>query len=117
MEYFKIVGFDLSKYVSGLKIKKSVNYTSQTNAAGDSVVDYINTKRTIEVSIIALDDSVMRIIQTLLDTFNLSIQYRDTTTGELATVNAILPTNQIEYYTIRADKVMYKAFNLTFTEL
>ena len=117
MEYFKIAGFDLSKYVSGLKISKTANYTSQTNAAGNSVVDYINTKRTIDVSIIALDDSVMRIIQTLLDTFNISIEYRDTTTGLLTTVNVIIPTNDIEYYTIRADKVMYKAFNITFTEL
>lgn len=117
MEYFKINGKDISMYVSGLKINKSANYTSQTNAAGNTVIDYINTKRTIEVSIIALDDAAMKVIQPILDAFSVSIQYRDTTTGELATVSAILPTNQIEYYTIRNDKVMYKAFNLTFTEL
>lgn len=117
MEYFKINGTDLSMYVSGLKISKTATYTSQTNAAGNTVVDYINTKRQLDVSIIALDDAVMKVIQPILDAFSVIIEYRDTTTGELATVNAILPTNQIEYYTIRADKVMYKAFNLTFTEL
>ena len=117
MEYFKINGTDLSMYVSGLKISKTATYTSQTNAAGNSVVDYINTKRTIEVSIIALDDAAMKALQPILDAFSVTIEYRDTTTGELATVNAILPTNEIEYYTIRNDKVMYKAFNLTFTEL
>lgn len=117
MEYFKINGTDLSKYVSGLRINKSATYTSQTNAAGNTVIDYINTKRTIEVSIIALDDAAMKAIQPILDAFSLTIEYRDTTTGELATVNAILPINEIEYYTIRNDKVMFKAFNLTFTEL
>lgn len=117
MEYFKINGTDLSMYVSGLKINKTATYTAQKNAAGNSVVDYINTKRTIEVSIIALDDAAMKVLQPILDAFSLSIEYRDTTTGELATVAAILPTNKIEYYTIRTDKVMYKAFNLTFTEL
>ena len=117
MEYFKINDTDLSMYVSGLKISKTANYTAQTNAAGNTVIDYINTKRTIEVSIIALDDNAMKALQPILDAFNVSIQYRDTTTGELTTVAAILPTNEIEYYTIRIDKVMYKAFTLTFTEL
>lgn len=115
--YFKINGTDLSMYVSGLKVIKNATYTAQTNAAGNSVVDYINTKRTIEVSIIALDDAAMKAIQPLMDAFTLTIEYRDTSTGELATVAAILPTNEIEYYTIQAGRVMYKAFNLTFTEL
>ena len=117
MEYFKINGTDLSMYVSGLKISKTATYTAQTNASGNTVIDYINTKRKLDVSIIALDDAAMRALQPILDAFSLTIEYRDTTTGELATVNAILPTNQIEYYTIRADKVMYKALNLSFTEL
>lgn len=117
MSYFKINGTDLSKYVSGLKISKAANFTSQTNAAGNTVVDYINTKRTIDVSIIALDDSVMKALQPLLDAFHMTIEYRDTTTGELVALSAILPTNDIEYYTIQTNKVMYKAFNLSFTEL
>lgn len=117
MEYFKINGTDLSMYVSGLKISKTANYTSQTNAAGNAVIDYINTKRRIEVSIIALDDAAMAAIQPILDAFGVSIEYRDTATGELVSMTAILPTNEIEYYTIRTDKVMYKAFTLTFTEL
>nr|DAJ70483.1 MAG TPA: hypothetical protein [Caudoviricetes sp.] len=32
-------------------------------------------------------------------------------------MNCIIPTTDIEYYTIRADKVSYKAMTLKFTEL
>ena len=117
MAYFKINDTDLSMYVSGLKISKAANYTAQTNAAGNTIVDYINTKRTIEVAIIALDGAALAAIQPLLDAFSVEIEYRDTITGELIKVNAILPANEIEYYTIQVDKVMYKAFTLTFTEL
>lgn len=117
MAYFRINGTDLSMYVSGLKVSKAANYTAKTNAAGNKVVDYINTKRTLEVSIIALDDSVMKTIQPLLDAFNITIEYRDTATGELAAFAAILPSNDIEYYTIQSNRVMYKAFKLIITEL
>ena len=60
MAYFKINDIDFSDYVNELKINKSANYNVQTNAAGDSVVDYINKKRTIEVGIIPLysDDMI-----------------------------------------------------------
>lgn len=59
MAYFKINGVDYSMYVKELKINKNVNYNAQTNAAGNTVVDFINAKRTIEVGIIPLNDSVM----------------------------------------------------------
>lgn len=117
MAYFKVNNTDLSKYVSGLKVSRAANFSSQTNAAGDTVVDYINSKRTIEATIIALDDAAMKEIAELINGFEMSVSFRDPATGEEATINAILPQNEIEYYTIQANRVMYKAFNLTFTEL
>ena len=48
MAYFKINGVDYSHLVKDLKVNKSAKYTSQTNAAGDAVVDIVNAKRTIE---------------------------------------------------------------------
>ena len=117
MAYLKLNNKDVSMYVSGLKVSKAANYTAQTNAAGNTVVDYINTKRTIEAAIIALDDAAMRDIQTVMETLQVSVEYRNPATGELETALCILPQNDIEYYTIQADKVMYKAFTLTFTEL
>ena len=117
MAYLKINNIDVSMYVSGLKVSKAANYSAQTNAAGNTVVDFINHKRTIEATIIAVNDAAMRTIQNLLENLQVSITYRNPTTGELETIECIMPQNELEYYTIQADKVMYKAFTLTFTEL
>lgn len=118
MAYFKINNNDYSKYVNALKVDTNNNYNAQTNAAGDTVVDYINKKRTIEVGIIPLDAAVMANLKADIEKFNVSISYRDPDTNSLATgVNCIIPNNEIEYYTIQVDKVMYKAFTLQFEEL
>ena len=118
MAYFKIGENDYSPIVSGLKVLNINNYNSQTNAAGDTVVDYINTKRNIEVSIIALDDTKMAQLQNDLTQFNVSISFRNPKTNLMEeNINCIIPDSEIEYYTIQANKVMYKALTLTFIEL
>lgn len=118
MTYFKINNTDYSAYVSELKVNDTVNYNAQTNAAGNTVVDFINRKREIEVSIIPLaDGTVVKGLLEKLNEFNLSISFRNPRTGELETINCIIPSNDIEYYTIQVNKVMYKTFSLTFTEL
>lgn len=117
MAYFKINDTDYSNYVSELKVKKAANYNAQTNAAGDTVVDYINSKREIEVGIIALNDVVMAQLQEALDGFNVSISFRNPQTNVLESINCIIPDTEVEYYTIQANKVMYNGINLTFTEL
>lgn len=90
--YFKIGNNDYSSYVNSLKVSKSAVYNAQTNAAGDSVVDYINTKRTIEVGIIPLTDEQMAPLLADIDAFNVSISYREPKTNALATnVNCIIP--------------------------
>lgn len=117
MAYLKIDNIDYSMYVSGLKVGSKSNYNAQTNAAGNTVVDYINTKKTVSVNIIPLDDSVMKSLLTAINKFNVSLEFRNPTTGALEKINAIIPDSEIDYYTIRADKVFYKALTLTFTEL
>lgn len=118
MSYFKIGAIDFSKYVNQLTISSSANYTAQTNAAGNTVVDYINTKRTIEVGIIPLDSAAMIALQNAISAFNVSISFRNPNTGTLEeNVNCIIPENDIEYYTIQANKVSFNAFTLKFTEL
>lgn len=118
MAYFKINNIDYSTYTSGLKVSKSTNYTSQVNAAGDTVVDYINSKRTIEVTIIPMNDTEMAQLQAELDKFNVSISFRNPNTNALEeNINCIIPDTKIEYYTIQVNKVMYNALTLSFTEL
>lgn len=118
MAYFKIGDTDYSMYVNVLKVNKKAHYNSQTNAAGDTVVDYINSKREIEVGIIPLDDAAMANLQADIDAFNVSISFLNPKTKVLEEgVNCIIPESNVDYYTIRADKVSFKAFTLKFIEL
>lgn len=119
MAYFKIGANDYSAYTSGLKVVKATNYNAQTNAAGDTVVDYINQKREIEVEIISLaDEALVKQLLADVDAFNVSISYRDPRTGALSEgVNCIIPNSEINYYTIQSNQVRFDAFTLKFTEL
>lgn len=117
MAYFKINDTDYSAYVNELKVNKEAHYNSQTNAAGNTVVDYVNSKREIEVGIIPLDDAAMASLQAAIDAFNVSISFLNPKTKVLETINCIIPEDNVEYYTIRADKVSFKAFTLKFIEL
>jgi hypothetical protein len=117
MAYFKINDIDFSMYVNALKVNKNRVYTSQTNAVGNSVVDYINTKKTIEVGIIPLTTVSMNKLITELDKFNVVITYLDPKENKIESIECIIPAENIEYYTIQADKVLFKAFTLSFTEL
>lgn len=118
MTYFKINDVDYSMYVNMLRVNNIHQYNSQVNAAGNTVVDYINRKRNITVGIIPLDDLAMKNLQTAIKEFNVSITFRNPETGELEeNINCILPEAEIEYYTIQVNKVSYNGFELTFNEL
>ena len=118
MAYFKINDHDYSMYVNKLKVTKQAVYKSATNAAGNTVVKLINTKRTFSVGIIPLDDAAMAALQADINSFQVRISYRDPETNELVeNVKCIIPVNEADYYTIQHNKVMYNAFLLTITEL
>lgn len=118
MAYFKIGSTDFSAYVSGLKISTDVNYNAQQNANCDTVVDYINKKRTFEVEIIPLDSTIMAELLAAIDAFSVSISFRNPATNLLETgVGCIIVSHDISYYTIQDSKVMYQKFNLKFNEL
>lgn len=118
MAYFKIGNVDFSTYVNKLAVSKTANYNAQTNAAGNTVVDLINQKRTIEVGIIPLNSEAMTALLTAIDAFNVSISFRNPQTGLLEeNVDCIIPDSDVEYYTIQANNVLFNAFSLTFTEL
>lgn len=118
MAYFKIGSNDYSMYTNELKVETSTSYRAQTNAAGDTVVDNQKSKRTIEVGIIPLDSATMKKLQADIAKFQVKLSFRNPATENLETnVLCIIPKSEVEYYTIRADKVQYKAFNLKFTEL
>ena len=118
MSYFKINNNDYSTFVSSFKISRQAIYKTATNAAGNTVVKYINTKRTFTVGIIPLDAAAMASLQADINDFKVTISYRDPETNALIeNVSCMIPLNEVEYYTIQADKVQYKAFILTIIEL
>lgn len=117
MAYIKINNKDYSAFCNTLKVENTVNYNAQTSAAGNTVVDYINSKRTVEVGIIPLTDANMIALQAELDKFNITLSFLNPRTNQLEEMICIIPSNGVEYYTIQAGKVLYKAITLTFVEL
>lgn len=117
MAYFMINDIDYSHCVNELKVGTEANYNAQTNAAGDTVVDYINTKRIIEVGIIPLNELTLANLTTAIDNFNVAITFLNPKANTVETINCIIPSSNVEYYTIQTDKVMSKAFTLQFIEL
>jgi hypothetical protein len=105
-------------YVNELKIDKQFKYNSQGNAAGDTVVDLINSKRNIDVGIIPLDEEAMATLLNDIDSFNVSISFLNPRTKQLEeNVSCIIPSTNVEYYTIQQGNILYKAFSLKFNEL
>ena len=117
MTYFKIGDTDYSMYVNELSISTETLYNEQTNAAGNSVVDYINKKRVINVGIIPLNDDIMKQLKTDIAAFNVTVSYLNPDTQALEEINCIISDDEVEYYTIQTDKVMFNAMSLTFKEL
>lgn len=118
MSYFKINGVDFSKCVNQLTIDKKSEYSAQTNAAGNTVVDYINAKRIIQVGIIPLSGEELTKLLTAIDGFNVSISFMNPITNSVEeNVNCIIPNTGVDYYTIQAGKIMLDKFKLKFQEL
>ena len=118
MAYFKIGENDYSMYTNALKVETNTVYRAQSNAAGDTVVDKAKSKRTIEVGIIPLNSTIMKNLQQDIADFKVNLSFRNPQTDELEeNVLCIIPSHEVEYYTIQINNTSFKAFNLTFTEL
>lgn len=116
LAFLKINGKDYSAYVNELKVNTEANYNAQTNANGNSVVEYINEKITLEVGFIPMtDNDLIKLVNDA--SFHSTITFRNPLTNDLKTIDCILADKELEYYTIQAGKVMYKAFTFSFAEL
>lgn len=117
MAYLKINGTDFSSIVNELKVSKSVNYSAQTNAAGNTVVDYINSKYTVAVGFIPVSDVKAAQLLAEIDDFSVSLSFLNPHSGTMQTINCIVPETEIEYYSIWVNGVLCKAFSVEFVEL
>lgn len=118
MIYFKINNVDFSRYVNTLRVSSVANYTTQTNAAGNTVVDYINEKRNIEIGFRPMRGSEALEIRQAVAAFNVAIAFFNPDTNTISeNVDCIVPEKEIDYYTIRDNNQMVNGFTLTFIEL
>lgn len=118
MAYFKINGTDYSMYVSALKVATDHIYKGRTNASGNTIVKYVNSKRLIEVGIIPLDAGALASLLNNINSFNVTCDFLNPETQRLETgVNCIIESHIVEYYTIQNNKTKFKAFTLVLKEL
>ena len=116
--FFKINGNDYSMYVNKLVVGTEHHYEMKTSALGSDRVTHKYKRKTLEVGIIPLDDATMMRFLADVDKFQVSISYRDPLTNTLVeNMSCIIPNNLIEYYTIQAGNVKYKAFSLQIQEI
>lgn len=116
--YFAINGTDYSKYVNKLQVGTEHFYKSMNTAAGNTLVKYINTKRILEVGIIPLSGDAMTQFMQDVNDFQVTVSFRDPVTNEITeNMNCVIPTHLVEYYTIQAGHVQFRAFSLQIKEL
>ena len=102
MVIFKINNVDFSDLVTGLKVgyETLVSDNSGRNAAGDTVIDVINTKRKIYVTLRHTTFAEMQSFLAAVEPFKVTVTYLDP---------------KPEYYNI--SHTLYKPMNLNFIEL
>lgn len=117
MANLKINGVDFSGMVNGLTVESAHNYNAETNAAGDTVVDYINSKVKVRAGFRALTADEMAALQLLLARFTVSVYYRNPATNTARTISAIAPEVKADYYTTAGGRVLFNEFTVEFIEL
>lgn len=120
LKTFQIQGVDYTSLVSSLKVSYTHNYSTQQNAAGNTVVDYINCKRVIEVGFISTTEDSVRGLLAFFDPFSITITFKDpgyVISNGLSSAFCMVDTFAVDYYTIRDGCVMCKPFTVRFIEL
>lgn len=118
MEYFKINGHDYSMYTNSLVITKQHNYDMITSAGGKDRITYRYARRLIDVGIIPLDSETMAQLLADINQFRVTVSFLEPETNTLVeNLECIVPQNLVEYYTIQAGNVKYKALSLRLQEV
>lgn len=117
MVIFKINDNDFSDLISGLKVgyETLVSDSSGRNANGDTVIDIINTKRKIYVTLRHTTITEMQSFLAAIEPYQVEVSYLDPITNTIQTAQTYIGTPEPEYYNI--SKSLYKPMNLNFIEL
>lgn len=119
MAYFKINNKDFSDLVSGLKVgyETLVSDNSGRNAAGDTVIDIINRKTKVYITLRHTMESEMRDFLNAIKDYVVDITYLNPETKTLTTITTYTGTPEPEYYTIQTNNTIYKPMAINFIEL
>lgn len=117
MAIFKVNSIDFSDLVSGLKVgyETLVSDSTGRNANGDTVIDVINTKRKIYVTLRHTTIAEMKKFLSAVAPYQVTVQYLDPKTNSLQSASTYIGTPEPEYYNI--SKSLYKPMSLNFIEL
>ena len=118
MAYLKIGSTDFSNLVSNLKVgyETLVSNKSGRNANGDTVVDVINEKNKVYVTLRHTTNAEMKSFLAAIKPYVIDVTFLDPETNALTTITAYHGTPQPEYYTI-SDKTIFKPMSINFIEL
>ena len=116
--YFKINNVDFSHLVSGMKVgyETLVSEDSGRNANGDTVIDIINKKIKLYITLRHTTNDEMNMFLGAIQDYVVNVSFLDPTTKSLTTYTAYTGTPEPEYYTI-SDKTIYKPMSINFIEL
>lgn len=117
--YFMINNKDFSHLVSGLKVgyETLVSDKSGRNAAGDTVIDIVNRKIKVYVTLRHTTDTEMDSFLDAIRDYVVSVKFLNPETKALTTITTYIGTPEPEYYTIQSGTVIFKPMNLNFIEL
>lgn len=116
--YFVINDTDFSHLVSGMKVgyETLVSEDSGRNAAGNTVLDVINKKIKVYLTLRHTTADEMRGFLAAIQDYVVIVSFLDPITQKLTTIQAYTGTPEPEYYTI-SNKTIFKPLSLNFIEL
>lgn len=117
MAVFKINNVDFSGLVSGLKVgyETLVSDSSGRNANGDTVIDVINMKRKVYVTLRHTTFAEMQNFLGAIAPYVVTIQYLDPRDNSMHSAQTYTGTPEPEYFNV--SKSIFKPLNLNFIEL
>jgi hypothetical protein len=117
--YFTINNKDFSHLVSGLKVgyETLVSDNSGRNAAGNTVLDVINRKIKVYLTLRHTTDIEMKEFLNAISDYVVNVSVLNPETGTLSTFQTYIGTPEPEYYTIQPTMTIFKPMTLNFVEL
>lgn len=116
--YFTINNKDFSHLVSGMKVgyETLVSENSGRNAAGDTVIDVVNKKVKLYITLRHTTKVEMAEFLTAIKDYVVKVSYLNPEDGRFVEITTYTGTPEPEYYTI-SDKTIFKPLSLNFIQL